>query len=163
MGGAGEGAPAQSERPNWVELMPDVVKYTLEGLANRLESTFVPVMGRLVGDNGKYWFPETASPSTSGTFAAKSGFRTTPQICCQSARKHLRHATAFSLRRKRRLDIHTIQDNIQSLLSGGWTATWAARLEWLAERMPAYRAELIARTETTRLQNEGHRRWGGGV
>lgn len=158
VGGAQEKALQRKATINWVELMPDVVKYTLKDSPTGWKDTFVPVMEGLVEDNGKYWSSQLGLAFNVRNIRGEEWFQDYTlkfaKPICQNTSDTLHSILAQA--QKEGWSIHTMQDNIQSLFKQWMDGDLGSEdFEWLAERMPAYRAELIARTETTRLQNEG--------
>lgn len=156
--GAQEKALQRKATINWVELMPDVVKYTLKDSATGWKDTFVPVMEGLVEDNGKYWASQLGIAFNIRNIRGEAWFQDYTlkfaKPICKTTSDSLHNVLAQA--QKEGWSINTMQNNIQSLFKQWMDGSLSSEdFEWLSDRMPNWRAEMIARTETTRLQSEG--------
>ena len=164
MGGAQEKALQRKATDNWVELMPDVVKYTLKDPPTGWKDTFVPVMEGWSRITGNIGHPRPASPSTSGTFAAKRWFQDyTSNLPNQSAKTPPDTLHSILAQAQKKAGASTpMEDNIQSLF-GQWMDgdLGSEDFEWLADA----HACLSRRTDRPHRNHlprtKGHRRWGG--
>jgi hypothetical protein len=144
---------------NWLSLSPDITAYLTGSSPKGWRETFVPVMGALIEDTGNYWSAELGTTFDVRNVLGEAWFK---DYTLQFA-KPISQTTS-----------DTIHDILALAQEQGWSSyemterlglvfdQWingnvsVEDLAWLKERTPPWRREMIARTETCRLQARGN-------
>lgn len=146
---------------DWMKLAPKVASYFRRTSPTKWRDAFTPVMAAMINDAGNFWGAELGLQWNVRNFLAEEWFAT---YTLQFAQPINQTSSDF------------LQGIIAQAQAEGWSIDkmtqrmgqvfdqWkdgnlsAEDLAWVEARQPQYRREMIARTETTRLQAEGTRR-----
>jgi HK97 family phage portal protein len=143
---------------DWLEIEDEINKYIFDSSAPDWRERFAPVMTAVVEDAGNYWSAQTGFAFNVRNLMGEAWF----------SNYQLRFAQAVS-----ETTSNTMHDIIAQGMAEGWsipemqahmTQTFQQWMvgggnpedfDWLASRMPPYRTEMIARTETIGISNAG--------
>ncbi len=151
-------ALAQKATINWLDIATDVAKY-LEGKgADEWRSTFVPLMEGVVNDAGKFWSNQLGLSFDVRNWRGEEWFDQHTIKFAQPINQTT-HDTIHDVLAQGQAEgwsHQTMQDNIETLfkqwMEGDLTQD---EFDWFSARMPAYRIEMIARTETMSAASAG--------
>jgi HK97 family phage portal protein len=143
---------------DWLSLSPDITAYLTGSSPTGWRHTFVPVFAGLVRDTGDYWSLELGKQWNVRNLLAEDWFANYTLTFATPINQTTNNALQGILAQAQQegWGINTMSDNLD-LTFGQWMKGDVSPEEfaWLADRLPPYRRELIARTETTRLQGAG--------
>lgn len=143
---------------NWLDIAVDVAKY-LEGKgADEWRSTFVPLMESVVNDAGGFWSAKLGIEFDVRNWRGEEWFDQHTIKFAQPINQTT-HDTIHDVLAQGQAEgwsHQTMQDNIETLfkqwMNGNLTQD---EFDWFTARMPAYRIEMIARTETMSVASAG--------
>jgi len=151
-------ALAQKATINWLAMLKDVTDYLDAAGADGWREAFVPLMEAVVNDAGKFWSAKLGMEFDVRNWRGEEWF------------------DAYVLKFAQPIN-QTTSDTIHDILAQGQAEGWshqtmqshledtfkqwmdgdldAESFDWLTSRMPAYRIEMIARTETMHSASAG--------
>lgn len=158
IGDAGRKAMAHKATIDWMTVLSDIVRYGTELSPAGWREKFNTVFMAVVGDNGAYWSAALGFQFDVRNVAGEAWFQN----------YLLRFAQPIQ-----QTSIDTIHDILARGQAEGWSIPkmqqalgttfdqWidggvsAEDYQWISNRLPPHRTEMIARTETTRIQSAG--------
>lgn len=167
MGTAQEKALAQKATIQWLDLIPAVQDYLQAAAGANWRSTFIPSMEALVTDSGQRWAAQLGRAWDVVNVGGLEWFRgyslTFAKPITQTTQDAIQGILAQA--QLEGWSIYEMQTNMQKVFQQWIDGNVSPDdLAFLKERVTWWRAEMIARTETTRLQNAGSealfREWG---
>jgi HK97 family phage portal protein len=143
---------------NWMGLTPEIVKYLLKSAPDGWKNTFVPVMSALVEETGNYWSAQLGFSFDVRNLLGEAWFQDYTlkfsQPINQTSLDSIHAVLAQA--QKEGWSVPTMQKNMTTLFQQWMDGDLSADdFEWFSQRMPPNRTELIARTETTRINAAG--------
>lgn len=151
-------ALAQKATINWLAMLKDVTEYLDAAGADGWREAFIPLMEAVVNDAGKFWSAKLGMEFDVRNWRGEEWF------------------DAYVLKFAQPIN-QTTSDTIHDILAQGQAEGWshqtmqshledtfkqwmdgdldAESFDWLTSRMPAYRIEMIARTETMHSASAG--------
>lgn len=143
---------------NWLEMLTDVKAY-LDGLgAEAWKTAFVPLLEAVVEDAGDYWAAQTGLAFNVRNLLGEQWFADYTLVFAQPINQTTSDTiqTVLGQAQAEGWSINTMQTNLETLFQQWMDGDLSAEdFKWFSDRLPPHRAELIARTETTRIQNTG--------
>lgn len=146
---------------DWLSLSPDITSYLTGASPDGWRNTFVPVFAGLVRDTGDYWSLELGKQWNVRNLLAEDWFSNYTLTFSQPINQTTSDALQGLLAQAQAegWSIDTMSKNMDQVFRQWMKGDLTDEdFVWLSERMPPYRRELIARTETTRLQGAGSHR-----
>jgi HK97 family phage portal protein len=143
---------------DWLSLSPDITAYLTGSAPTGWRHTFVPVFAGLVRDTGDYWSLELGKQWNVRNLLAEEWFANYTLTFATPINQTTNSAIQGILAQaqKEGWSIDTMSDNLDQVFRQWMKGDLSAEdMAWLKDRLPPYRRELIARTETTRLQGAG--------
>lgn len=167
LGKAKEKAKARKATIDWLEIEGDIKAYLeKEGAAN-WQSVFVPLLTAEVRDVGNYWSAQFGIAFNIRNLLGEAWFADYLLQFAQPINETTLEGIhdVLAQAQKEGWSIETMQRNMETLFTQWMQGDLSAEdFAWLAQRLPPHRTELIARTETTRIQNAGSwelfKQWG---
>lgn len=143
---------------NWTEMLDDVKAYLDGKGADGWRTTFVPLLEGLVEDSGDYWAAQTGLAFNVRNLLGEAWFADYTLKFAQPINQTTSDTiqTVLAQGQAEGWSTQTMQKNLETLFRQYMDGDLSAEdFKWFSDRMPPHRAELIARTETTRIQNTG--------
>lgn len=145
---------------DWLALSPDITAYLTDSSLQGWRNTFVPSMSGLIRDTGDYWSTELGMAWDVRNLLGEQWFADYTLVFAQPINETSSNVIQGVLAQGQAegWSIYKMQENLGTLFDQWIQGDLSPEdFEWLEDRMPPYRRELIARTETTRLQAAGSR------
>jgi hypothetical protein len=144
---------------DWANLIDDTLAYLQENGEEAWRELFLPAVVGIVTDQGEQWSLETGIAFNIQNLYARNWFNKYLLVFAQKVNETTRDNIAQIMARAQAegSSIPAIQDQLDSLFERYISGTtpddpdW----QWFTDRTPAYRTELIARTETIRASAAG--------
>jgi len=158
--GAGEKALRRKATIDWLSISSEITAYLTESAPGGWRNTFVPVMSGLVRDTGDYWSSELGLAWDVRNLLGEAWFAEYTLVFSQPINETTSNAIQGILGQAQSegWSIYQMEQRLGQVFQQWMTGDLSGQdFAWLEERMPPWRRELIARTETTRLQAAGSR------
>ncbi len=154
----GEKARRRKSTVDWLWMAAGVDRHFTEVSPGVWRGSFAPLMRAVVADTGEYWgttlgFAFDVQNVLGQAWFADYTLRFAQPISATSANSI---QALLALAQQEGWSTDTMTNRMGSLFEQWITGDLSPEdFAWLATRLPPHRRELIARTETTRLQNRG--------
>ncbi|HML24946.1 MAG TPA: phage portal protein [Aggregatilinea sp.] len=157
-----EGAKAARQRkasPRWTEIEGDILDYLKEQGATNWREQFIPLMEGIMQESGENWAGALGVQFDIRNLRAEAWFEDYTLVFAQEINDTTKNdvqaiiAQAMSEGWTVSEMEDRLEDLFQQYMDGDLTA---ADFEWFEQRMPPYRREMIARTETMRSLGVGN-------
>lgn len=143
---------------DWLPMLDDVKAYLAGAGAQGWRTTFVPLLTAVITDAGNYWSTQLGIQFNVRNLLGEAWFADYVLVFADPINETTANTmqTVLAQAQKEGWSIPEMQRNLETLfkqwMQGNLTADDFA---WFTDRLPPHRSELIARTETTRIQNAG--------
>jgi uncharacterized protein with gpF-like domain len=158
VGGAQEKALQRKATIVWESILPEVQKYLAEEAGARWQTTFIPAMEAVVRDTAETWGAELGRTWDVTNIRGLQWFQDYTLKFSDPISQTTGEALKgiISQAQLEGWSIYDMQTNLQKVFEQWMTGNVSPEdLAFLQARVDWWRAEMIARTETTRLQNAG--------
>lgn len=143
---------------NWTASLKSVEDYLAEAGEDNWRSTFAPVMRGVITDQGKRWAADLGMQFDVENLFAQEWFDKYTLKFAQEINGTTKDelSSIFQQAQAEGWSVPEMQKHLKTVFEQ-WSKgdVTADEFEWYTSRMPAYRTEMIARTETIRSSNAG--------
>lgn len=156
-----ENAKAAASRKatiDWLKPSKAINDYLSESARKTWRKGFTPRMSALVNDAGRMWAAELGHQWNVRNFMAEAWFADYTLVFAQPINETSSNVIQSILAQAQAegWSTYTMQERLGLVFQQWMDGDLApSDFAWITDRMPAYRRELIARTETTRLTSAG--------
>lgn len=143
---------------NWQAIDEDVREYLLGEAGDNWRETFLPAMAGSIEVQGEMWAAELGMAFDVENLLAQQWFQDYTLVFAQEVDQTTLDAlgTMFTQAQAEGWAIPTMEGHLEMMFQQWMFGDLTSEdFEWYAERMPSWRRETIARTETLRASNGG--------